>query len=119
MITYYISSALFALFGLKMLHEGYHMSPNEGQEEYEEVNEELRKKEEEGGRGGSLELGRRNSGAPPTVLGFLGKIFIQSFTMTMLAEWGDRSQLATVILGKRQRHSGRERERVVQSLPTF
>ena len=74
MITYYISSALFALFGLKMLHEGYHMSPNEGQEEYEEVNEELRKKEEEGGRGGSLELGRRNSGAPPTVLGFLGKI---------------------------------------------
>ncbi len=53
MITYYISSALFALFGLKMLHEGYHMSPTEGQEEFEEVNEELRKKEE----GGSLELG--------------------------------------------------------------
>jgi hypothetical protein len=52
-ITYYISSALFALFGLKMLHEGYHMSPTEGQEEFEEVNEELRKKEE----GGSLELG--------------------------------------------------------------
>jgi putative Ca2+/H+ antiporter (TMEM165/GDT1 family) len=34
-----------------------------------------------------------------TILGFLGKVFIQSFTMTMLAEWGDRSQLATVILG--------------------
>ena len=41
-ITFYLSSILFALFGLKMLHEGYHMSPNEGQEEYEEVNEELR-----------------------------------------------------------------------------
>lgn len=30
-ITYYVSTALFALFGLKMLHEGYHMSPSEGQ----------------------------------------------------------------------------------------
>jgi hypothetical protein len=54
-ITYYISSALFALFGLKMLHEGYHMSPTEGQEEYEEVNEELRRKEVD--EGSSLELG--------------------------------------------------------------
>ena len=97
MITYYISSALFALFGLKMLHEGYHMSPTGGQEEYEEVNEELRKKEESGG---SLELGGRRGSEPPTLLSFLGKIFIQSFTMTMLAEWGDRSQLATVILGE-------------------
>ena len=44
--TYYISSLLFAIFGVKMLHEGYHMSPNEGQEEFEEVGEELRKKEE-------------------------------------------------------------------------
>ena len=38
-----------------MLHEGYHMSPHEGQEEFDEVNEELRKKEEVEGRGGSLE----------------------------------------------------------------
>jgi len=44
--TYYISSALFAIFGVKMLHEGYHMSATEGQEEFEEVNEELRKRED-------------------------------------------------------------------------
>ncbi|RCN33892.1 hypothetical protein ANCCAN_20262 [Ancylostoma caninum] len=31
MVTYYVSTALFALFGLKMLHEGYHMSASEGQ----------------------------------------------------------------------------------------
>merc|ERR1712080_132210 len=54
--TYYISSILFAIFGLKMLHEGYHMSPNEGQEEFEEVGEELRKKEEQEKKG-SLESG--------------------------------------------------------------
>ena len=45
--TFYVSTALFAGFGLKMLHEGYRMDPNEGQEEYEEVQAELKKKEEE------------------------------------------------------------------------
>ena len=28
-------------------------------------------------------------------------MFIQAFTMTFLAEWGDRSQIATIILGAR------------------
>ena len=45
--TFYISTALFALFGLKMLKEGYDMDPNEGQEELEEVSAELKKKEAE------------------------------------------------------------------------
>ena len=45
--TFYVSTALFVYFGLKMLHEGYKMDPNEGQEEYEEVQAELKKKEEE------------------------------------------------------------------------
>ena len=45
--TFYVSTALFFYFGLKMLHEGYTMDPNEGQEEYEEVQAELKKKEEE------------------------------------------------------------------------
>lgn len=45
-ITFYISTALLALFGVKMLYEGYSMDPNEGQEELEEVTEELRKREE-------------------------------------------------------------------------
>lgn len=59
-LTYYISSFLFAVFGVKMLYEGYHMSPNEGQEEFEEVNEELRKREEKESRG-SLEQGNYKS----------------------------------------------------------
>lgn len=45
--TFYISTALFAIFGLKMLREGYYMSPNEGQEEMEEVQLDLRKREDE------------------------------------------------------------------------
>lgn len=32
----------------------------------------------------------------------LSPVFIQSFTMTFLEEWGDRSQLATVLLAARE-----------------
>lgn len=45
--TYYASTVLFALFGLKMLREGWTMSPNEGQEEYEEALENIKKREDE------------------------------------------------------------------------
>lgn len=45
--TYYISTILFALFGLKMLKDGYYMSPTEGQEELDEVQSDLRKREDE------------------------------------------------------------------------
>lgn len=93
--TFYVSSALFAVFGLKMLHEGYHMSPNEGQEEFDEVNEELRKKNDEKG---DVETG----GKGPSALMFGSKIFMQAFTMTFVAEWGDRSQMATVLLAARE-----------------
>merc|ERR1719204_1169746 len=82
--TYYISSLLFAIFGVKMLHEGYHMSPNEEQE-----------------KKGTLESGG-SRGAEVTAMGLFSKIFMQSFTMTTLAEWGDRSQMATVILAARE-----------------
>eukprot|EP00092_Neocalanus_flemingeri_P077799 GFUD01096673.1.p1 GENE.GFUD01096673.1~~GFUD01096673.1.p1 ORF type:complete len:282 (+),score=71.28 GFUD01096673.1:93-938(+) len=98
--TYYISSALFAIFGLKMLHEGYHMSSTAAQEELEEVNEELRKREEKESRG-DIESGGGKK-LEPSAVSFLSKVFVQSFTMTALAEWGDRSQLATVILAARE-----------------
>ncbi|XP_055627047.1 transmembrane protein 165 [Toxorhynchites rutilus septentrionalis] len=45
--TYYISTALFALFGLKMLKDGYYMSATEAAEELEEVQSDLRKREDE------------------------------------------------------------------------
>jgi len=45
-VTFYISTALLALFGFKMLYDGYKMDPSEGQEELEEVTQELQKREE-------------------------------------------------------------------------
>ncbi|KAF7287211.1 putative divalent cation/proton antiporter TMEM165 isoform X2 [Rhynchophorus ferrugineus] len=105
--TYYISTALFAIFGLKMLKEGCSMSPTEGQEELEEVQMELRNREEQAERtsnSGDAEAGtasnRRSKKTSP--LAVILKIFLQAFTMTFLAEWGDRSQLTTIILGARE-----------------
>lgn len=45
-IVHYVSIFLFVVFGLKMLHEGYTMS-NNSSEEMEEVQSEIRKKEDE------------------------------------------------------------------------
>ncbi|KAL0861530.1 hypothetical protein ABMA27_009046 [Loxostege sticticalis] len=46
--THYISAALFLIFGLKMLRDGWKMDPNEGQEELEEVQSELKRREDAG-----------------------------------------------------------------------
>ncbi|KAG6463649.1 hypothetical protein O3G_MSEX013991 [Manduca sexta] len=46
--TYYASAALFAIFGIKMLRDGWKMDPNEGQEELEEVQSELKRREDQG-----------------------------------------------------------------------
>ncbi|XP_060530875.1 transmembrane protein 165 [Cylas formicarius] len=106
--TYYISTALFAIFGLKMLKEGCSMSPNEGQEELEEVHMDLRRHDEELERGttgaNDPETGSTSSRRPkpPSVLSMILRIFLQAFTLTFLAEWGDRSQLTTIILGARE-----------------
>lgn len=111
--TFYISTALFALFGLKMLKEGYDMDPNEGQEELEEVSAELKKKEAElqsmetnDVETGVIRSQLRRSGFTRFFTRLCSPIFLQAFTLTFLAEWGDRSQLTTIILGSRENPIG-------------
>ncbi|XP_013402308.1 transmembrane protein 165 [Lingula anatina] len=107
-LTFYLSSALFAIFGLKMLREGWTMSDDEAKEEYEEVQADLRKREDEFEKEnvttdietGIIRVKRRGW------LSCLPRIFIQSLTLTFLAEWGDRSQIATIILGAREEVAG-------------
>ncbi|CAG9792636.1 unnamed protein product [Diatraea saccharalis] len=101
--THYISAALFLIFGLKMLRDGWKMDPNEGQEELEEVQSELKRREDQDEKEETLDMleqgqaenrrRRRNA---------LIKIFLQAASLTFLAEWGDRSQLATVVLATRE-----------------
>lgn len=102
--TYYVSCALFAIFGLKMLREAYTMDANEAQEEYEEVQSELRKKEEEIEKQSSAvdpEAGIVRTPQRRILYSLFSRVFLQSFTLTFLAEWGDRSQIATIILAAR------------------
>lgn len=87
-----------------MLKDGWKMSPAEAQEEFDEVQEELRKKDAETDTTASdLETGQATkSGTSNLLYTMLSRIFIQAFTMTFLAEWGDRSQLATIILAAKE-----------------
>ncbi|XP_078494751.1 putative divalent cation/proton antiporter TMEM165 [Ciona intestinalis] len=101
--TFYGSVILFVIFGAKMLHEGISMSPQGSQEEMEEVQAELKKKDEEIERASEVtqdvETGIIRGGYKVRkLLGVFSPVLIQSFTLTFLAEWGDRSQITTIVL---------------------
>ena len=124
--TYYASSFLFALFGLKMLREGWQMSHADASDEYEEASVTLRESEEksasvngkadlEAGGSSSSSSSSLSSGAgllstSQSFVHFFRKyvsaIFLQAFVLTFLAEWGDRSQISTIILGARENMLG-------------
>ncbi|KAG9509889.1 Transmembrane protein [Fragariocoptes setiger] len=115
---HYSSIALFVVFGLKMLKEAYDMSPDEAKEEYENVQSSLEKRDAALSTGRSEqvittedpETGLVKSVTPVPImtkirrkmLQFVSLIFIETFTMIFLAEWGDRSQISTVILAARE-----------------
>ena len=110
--TQLLAGVLFILFGVKMGLEAKDMSGNEGQEELEEITHELDGKEdatelealEGGGEAGTTEKPSRGlvdsiQEGVTNVLGFFfTPIFVQTFIMTFLAEWGDRSQIASMFL---------------------
>ncbi|RXM99487.1 Transmembrane protein 165 [Acipenser ruthenus] len=106
--TYYVSTALFAIFGIRMLREGFKMSPDEGQEELEEVQAEIKKKDEELQRSKlvnsspDVEAGAGSKMPQKSWHSIISPIFVQAFTLTFLAEWGDRSQLTTIVLAARE-----------------
>lgn len=95
--TYYLSSILFACFGIKMLRDGYLMSPDEGTEEYEEAEHEIEKAETvddlESGGGNSTASSSTQQKKPRNTLSkfttilrrYVSPIFIQAFIMTFLA----------------------------------
>lgn len=110
-----------------MIRDGYYMSPNDAQEELEEVQSDLKKREDDFEKETSTSttlLPDIESGVisvtekadadvsieteTPTRRqkminknSILSRVLIQAFTMTFLAEWGDRSQLTTIILAAR------------------
>lgn len=103
--THYAGALLFLYFGLKMLKEGYEAEGSGPSEELAEVEHELIKKrddaedsdEEKRGKSGDRNSnGIKEDGLLPSKSN--AAVFSQSFTLIFLAEWGDRSQIATIAL---------------------
>ncbi|KAL1530344.1 hypothetical protein AB1Y20_001253 [Prymnesium parvum] len=89
--THYAAAALFMFFGVKMLREGFTIQHAGASDELDEVEGELLKKQED-----TPEDEEAAHSAPKEV--GANKVLLQSFTLTFLAEWGDRSQIATIAL---------------------
>lgn len=102
-VTHIASSVLFAVFGIKMLKDGWSMSPDEAQEEYEEVQAEIKKKENERmTTTQDIETGIIKGPTRNILTALFSAVLIEAFVLTFLAEWGDRSQIATIILAARE-----------------
>lgn len=104
--THILGGVLFLYFGVKLLLDSRGMEANRVSEELEEVEEELlhpKKADVESGGDMGDDDGERNSkrsgGSSMNSMkrGF-AQVAMQSFTLTFLAEWGDRSQIATIAL---------------------
>jgi len=111
--THAASALLFLYFGLRLLKDSTEMESGTVSEELQEVEEELVGKkgddngvdEEEGPHKGHNLKSSSSSGALGGSSGggkqqgpSSTKILTQAFTLTFLAEWGDRSQIATIAL---------------------
>jgi len=129
---HYTSVVLFVIFGLKMLKEGFDMSADEAKEELDQVQSTIEKKGHCQTANGSSRFSDGCSDSndsnnniystedPETgvikslpevsfktkvkrkFLVFVSLAFIETFTMIFLAEWGDRSQISTLILAARE-----------------
>lgn len=97
--TFYMSTLLFFIFGIKLLKEATEMDDTEGLDELEEVDQELKLKVNLD----STDAGTSMGGAKGRwIRDIKNGVLLQAFTMTFLAEWGDRSQITTVVLGTRE-----------------
>jgi putative Ca2+/H+ antiporter (TMEM165/GDT1 family) len=92
--THYAAVGLFIVFGIKLLKDAQGMSAGGPSEELEEVEAELskddKKKDPDAAAGG----GQKKD----MTLSLVNSVLWQAFTLTFLAEWGDRSQVSTIAL---------------------
>lgn len=93
--THYAACLLFLVFGVRLLREYLESEGDGASEELEEVENELEKKESSRV---DLEAGPAAKSKGNILNRFFSAIFLQAFSMTFLAEWGDRSQIATIAL---------------------
>jgi putative Ca2+/H+ antiporter (TMEM165/GDT1 family) len=116
--TQLAAAALFFVFGARMFQEGRNMEAGNGkvQEEMREAEEEIAEDDADGDAipldnleagGSGMRGGHREKksikglaeGARNFFAFAVGPVVVQSFVLTFLGEWGDRSQIATIALG--------------------
>lgn len=126
--THYASIVLFLCFGLKMLKEAYDMQSESEESEFDEVKRSLEEGESKDHTDKSVsQLSAESvprevqvtsntsvdatkagtdetSSASPELMRTVkvAPIIIKVFTMILIAEWGDRSQISTIILAARE-----------------
>lgn len=128
--THYVSIVLFLCFGIKMLKEAYDLNNVDEESEFDEVQKSLEKEEMEKNfekcnspHGEYIE--DKTLAEPPKEVTdvqecsqletsnlkiisnlvktiYIAPLVIKVFTMVFVAEWGDRSQISTVILAARE-----------------
>eukprot|EP00796_Vickermania_ingenoplastis_P004136 gene4136-2978_t len=91
-LTNLFSAFLLFFFGFKMLHEVY--SGGEPNEEMAEAAETLRQRELPAPHG----MTRKKCSWQHLLRCGVTPVVVEAFTLTFLAEWGDRSQMATIVL---------------------
>lgn len=90
-LTHWAGAALFLWYGVTMLRKAKTM-PSGSQEgppdELEEVEDELKQQDD-----------MRSKYSTGMMAKYVPPVLAQTFVMTFLAEWGDRSQIATITMG--------------------
>jgi Ca2+/H+ antiporter, TMEM165/GDT1 family len=98
--THGLSGILFLYFGIKLLLDARQMQSGKVSEELEEVEEELlhsHKKKKRGEDEDDVEAATPTLRRSSSLLSTPSVIFL-ALTLTFVAEWGDRSQIATIAL---------------------
>lgn len=95
--TRVISNLLFVVFGLRSIRDGMGMQKGDNTE-FQETDAELKEAEEEQQSLLGGEKKPEENFVKKCLSLICSRVLLMSFTMTFLAEWGDRSQITTILL---------------------